>query len=67
MSNAARNWNLVWKVSGSEFRTVKTAQAPFPLTPKERENYRPRGDKAKHPDISLDDRQSTLSLGRGLG
>ena len=45
--------------------------SPFPLTParspKERENYRPRGDKSKQPDIAHDDRQSTLSWGRGLG
>jgi hypothetical protein len=37
------------------------------LSPKERENYRPRGDKSRQPDISPDDRPSTLSLGRGLG
>ncbi|MEI6781567.1 MAG: hypothetical protein WCQ21_11695, partial [Verrucomicrobiota bacterium] len=45
--------------------------APFPLTParspKERENYRPRGDKSKQPDISHDDRQGTLSWGEGWG
>ena len=45
--------------------------SPVPLTPalapKERENDRPRGDESKPPDISPDDRQSTLSWGRGLG
>jgi len=49
----------------------KGREPRFPLTPalspKERENYRPRGDKARPPDISRDDRQSTLSLGRGSG
>ena len=48
-----------------------SSAAPFPLTPalspEERENYRPRGDKSKHPDISHDDRQSTLSWGETAG
>ena len=37
------------------------------LSPEERENYRPRGDKSRPPDLSHDDRQSTLSRGRGRG
>jgi hypothetical protein len=39
--------------------------AQFPLTPalspRERENYRPRYDKSRHPDSARDERQSTLS------
>ena len=41
--------------------------AQFPITPafcpREREKYRPHGAKSRHPDISRDCRQSTLSLG----
>ena len=39
-------------------------RSPTPaLSPEERENYQPRGDKSRPPDISHDDRQSTLSVG----
>ena len=68
LSNAARNWNLVWRVSGSELLALwqRRPRSPSPRpSPEERENYRPRGDKSRHPDISRDDRPSPLSLGRG--
>ena len=52
-----------------EAASVRRPRSPLTpaLSPKVRENYRPQGDKSKHPDISHDDRQSTLSLGKGLG
>ena len=39
---------------------------PSPL-PKERENHRPRCNKARRAGVSSDGRPGTLSLGRGLG
>ena len=58
-------WSGGWQARnswhcGNDVSSVPPTPA---LSPKERENYRPRGDKARPPAISRDDRQSTLSLG----
>ena len=71
-SNAARHWTLVWRVSGLELlarwqQREPRSPSPRALSPEERENNRPLGDKSRPPDIACDKRPSTLSFGERAG